>query len=298
MQAEKFEENRMKVRLLLCFLVAAFLLPALGAAQQAQMQQMQPLTFWYEYTINPGKEADFMELVKTVGQPVRNKLMDEGVVLAWGMEVDLLRIPGSPTHLIWYSVADYAGVEKVESAMRAQIARLDEEAGRSGMTKKGTKTAGVSERIRDVADISKTRDYLTRDLVFVTASGAPPADLLPWTRFAFVKVKPGKGPEYRKAWDKYNKPIYDKLIADGVILACGLSVEEVRTDGAFTHFTWFATKNLGDMDKVRTAFLADRDRRSQEEQDAMTGLFANLLDLDASRQEVTRSLIFHLPKPK
>jgi hypothetical protein len=287
----------MKVRLLLCFLVVALLLPAFASAQQTPMAR-QPLTFWYEYTINPGKEADFMELVKTVGQPVRDKLMDEGVVLAWGLDVDLLRVPGYATHIIWYSVADYAGVEKVDNAMRAHIAKLDEESSKSGMTKKGTKTAGVSDRLREIADISKTHDFLTRDLVFNVASGTPPANLLPWTRFAFVKVKPGKGPEFRHTWDKYNKPIYDKLLADGVILAYGLSIEEIRTDGDFTHFTWFVTKDLSDMDKVRNAFNADRDRRSQEEQDAVTGMFASLLDLDASRQEVTRSVIFHLPTPK
>jgi hypothetical protein len=279
----------MKLRLLLCLLLVILLFPAFAPAQQAQMQ---PLTFWYEYSINPGKDADFLELVKTVGQPVRDKLMADGVVLAWGLEVDLLRVPGSATHIIWYSVADYAGVEKVQAAMQAQIAKLDEDAGKAGMTKKGTKTAGVNERIRDISDVSKTRDYLTRDLIFKTASGAPPAGLLPWTRFAFVKVKPGKGSEFRKAWEKYNMPVYDKLVADGVIIAYGLSVEEIRTAGEFTHFTWFATKSLGDMDKVRAAFLADRDRRSQEEQDAMTGLFNGLLDLDASRQDVTRSVIF------
>jgi hypothetical protein len=283
----------MKLRLVLCLLVMALLLPALGFAQQAPMAR-QPLTFWYEYSINPGKDADFMELVKTVGQPVRDKLMADGVVLAWGLDVDLLRVPGAATHMIWYSVADYAGVEKVQTAMQAQITKLDEEAGKSGMMKKGTKTAGVSERIREISDVSKTRDYLTRDLIFKTASGAPPADLLPWTRFAFVKVKPGKGAEYRKAWEKYNMPVYDKLVVDGVILAYGLSVEEIRTDGEFTHFIWFATKNLGDMDKVRAAFLADRDRRSQEEQDAVTNTLTGLLDLDASRQEVTRSVIFHV----
>jgi hypothetical protein len=287
----------MKVRLLLCFLVVALLLPAIGSAQQTPMAR-QPLTFWYEYSINPGKEADFMELVKSVGQPVRDKLMDEGVVLAWGLDVDLLRIPGAATHIIWYSVADLAGVEKVDAAMRAQIAKLDEEAGKSGMTKKGTKTSGVSDRMREIADLSKTHDFLTRDLVFNVASGTPPANLLPWTRFAFVKVKPGKGPEFRRAWDKYNKPIYDKLLADGAIVAYGLSVEEIRTEGDFTHFTWFATKELGDMEKVRSVFLADRDHRSQEEQDALTNLLTSLVDADASRQEVTRSIIFHLPKAK
>jgi hypothetical protein len=49
---------------------------------------------------------------------------------------------------------------------------------------------------------------------------------------------------------------------------------------------------------VRAAFLADRDRRSQEEQDSLTHLFASLQDLDASRSLVLRSLIFHGPTPK
>ncbi|HET8966504.1 MAG TPA: hypothetical protein VFN20_09840, partial [Candidatus Acidoferrum sp.] len=57
-------------------------------------------------------------------------------------------------------------------------------------------------------------------------------------------------------------------------------------------------KDLASLDKVRAAFLADRDRRSQEEQDSLTHLFASLQDLDASRSLVLRSLIFHGPTPK
>lgn len=279
----------MKLRLVFCLLVA-LLLPALSSAQQPQMQ---PLTFWYGYHVNPGKETEFLDLVKTVGQPVRDKLMDEGVVLAWGVETPLLRVPGDATHFIWYTVADYAGVEKVGDAMKAQIAKLDSEAEKGGMAKKGAKPMGVSARIAEVADLSKTHDFLTRDLVSNVTSN-PPANVLPWVRYAFVKVKPGKAAEFRKAWEKYNKPVYDKLLADGSILAYGLSVEEIRTEGDFTHFTWVAAKDLASMDKVRNAFNADRDRRSQEEQDAMTGLFVSLLDLDASRQEVSHALIFHL----
>jgi hypothetical protein len=283
----------MKLRLLPSLLVA-LLLPALSFAQQPQMQ---PLTFWYGYHVNPGKESEFLDLIKTVGQPVRDKLMDEGVVLAWGVDVPLLRVPGEATHLIWYAVADYAGVEKVGAAMKAQIAKLDDEAAKGGVAKKGVKPAGVSDRIREIVDLQKTHDFLTRDLI-LGISPSLPANVLPWTRFAFVKVKPGKGAEFRKAWEKYNKPIYDKLLADGVILAYGLSIEEVRTSGEFTHFAWVSTNNLADMDKLRTAFNADRDRRSQEEQDAVTSLFASLLDVDASRQEVNQSIIFHVRAPK
>lgn len=69
-------------------------------------------------------------------------------------------------------------------------------------------------------------------------------------------------------------------------------------DGDFTHFTWYDVKDLASFDKVRAVFVADRDRRSQEEQDALTHLFVSLQDADAARSEVGRSLIFHVSTPK
>ena len=286
----------MKKRLILC-LFAVLLSCISSAAQQAQ-PQMQPLTFWYEYTVNPGKEDEFMELVKTVGQPVRDKLMADGIVMAWGVETPLLRVPGNATHVIWYAVSDYSGVDKVDSAMRAQIVKLNDEAAKSGTTKKGQKpAASVTARLGEVADMSKVHDYLTRDLV-IGFSPSSAAGSLPFVRYNFAKVKPGKGSDYRKAWEKYNKPIFEKLAADGVVLAYGLSVEDIRTDGDFTHYVWYAVKDLASFDKVRAAFLADRDRRSQEEQDSLTSLFVSLQDVDASRSQVVRSLIFHVPTPK
>jgi hypothetical protein len=59
-----------------------------------------------------------------------------------------------------------------------------------------------------------------------------------------------------------------------------------------------ATKDLASLDKIRTTFLADRDKRSAEEQAAIIDLFSGLTDPDAARSELTRSLIFHLPNPK
>jgi hypothetical protein len=268
-----------------------------SSAQQAQ-PAVQPLTFWYEYTINPGKEDEFLDLVKTVGQPVRDKLMADGVILAWGLQTPLLRVPGTATHTIWYVVNDYAALEKVDSAMRAQITKFNEEAAKSGALKKGSKpAASLTARLGEIADMSKVHDYLTRDLV----SGQynfPPAGTLPYTRFNFFKAKPGKGADFRKAWEKYNKPVFDKLVADGVVLGYGFAVEEIRTEGEFTHFVWYDTKDLASLDKVRAAFLADRDRRSQEEQDSLTHLFASLQDPDATRSEVLRSLIFRAAPPK
>jgi hypothetical protein len=266
-----------------------------SAAQQAKPQ---PLIFWYVYTIQPGKEDEFVDLVKTVGQPVRDKLMADGVIQAWGLQASMLRVPGNGTHWIWYVVNDWSGIEKVDAAMRAQIAKMSSSDSTLAAGKKGQKPAAAPmDRLAQIADLSKVHDYITRDLVS-NESATTPAGVLPYTRYAFVKVKPGKASDYRKAWEKYNKPVLDKLVADGVILGYGLDVEEVRTSGEFTHFSWVDAKDLAAMDKFRAAFTADREHRTQEEQDAISNLFNSLLDGDATRGEMARSLIFHVPAAK
>ena len=276
----------------------AFILVCWSATLSQQAQpQLQPLTFFYEYTVNPGQEEEFWSLVKTVGQPVRDKFLADGVVHAWGIEVPLLRSPGGPTHLIWFTVSDWAGVEKVLNGMAAQLAKLAaEEAKAADAARKNRQKPAMTtaERTRAVFDASKTRDWLTRDLVIGLTSAEPPAGLLPYTRYGWVKVRPGKGGEYRKAWEKYNKPVLDKLLSDGVILAYGLAVEEVKTDGNFTHFTWAATPNLAAADKATAAFAADRARRSQDERDDISALFASLTDPDAARSAVTRAVVFRV----
>ena len=281
----------MKKRILFC-VMAVFLY---SNRINAQQKTPESLTFWYDYTVNPGKEEQFLDLVKTIGAPVRDKLLAEGVINAWGVEVPLLRVPGNSTHTIWYAVENYASVEKVETAMRAQIAKLTEESSKAGVTKKGqTNGAGPTAKLGEAVDMSRTHDFLTRDVEFGINPLVAAPGLLPYIRFNFIKVHPGKGAEYRKTWEKYNKPVLDQLMADGVILVYGLSVEDVRTSGDFTHFTWYVLKDLSSMDKVRAAFNSDRDHRSQEAQDAIVSLFASLTDMDASRSEIDREIIFHV----
>ncbi len=276
------------------------LLLCCAAAGQQTPPQPQPLTFYYDYKVNPGKEEDFMNLIRTVGAPVRDKLMADGVVLAWGMETPILRYPGGTTHLIWFTVANWDGVEKVLNGMEAQLAKLaadEAKAAEAPRAKRQQPAKTTAERTREVFDMSKTRDWLTRDLV--SGFGPPPsAGSLPFVRYNFVKVKPGKGPAYRSAWEKYSKPVYDKLVADGVVLAYGLAAEEVKTDGDFTHFLWVATANMAAADKIGPTFAADRARRSEEERNAITDTFLSLIEPDMSRSVVTRSRIFRLPAMK
>ena len=260
--------------LLVCFAV-------LG---QQTPTQPQPLTFYYDYHVNPGKEEEFMNLIKTVGAPVRDKLMADGVILAWGMETPILRYPGGTTNLIWFSVANMEGVDKVLMAMEAQQAKLEAEA-------KANKSKPPSVRIAEAVDMSKTRDWLTVDQVFQVGPNPAPG-VLPVTRYNFIKVKPGMAADYRRTWEKYNKPVFDKLVADGVVLAYGLAAEDVKTDGEFTHFVWIATANMAAADKIGPAFTADRARRSEEERNAINDAFSSVLEPDMARSIITRSRIF------
>jgi hypothetical protein len=213
------------------------------------------------------------------------------VVTAWGVEVPLLRYPGGPTHTIWYSTNDWAGVAKVQAAMAEQLAK-------PAAAAKGGRALTNAERSLEVFDVAKTRDWLTRDLEAGYAKANPAPGTLPVTRYSFVKVHPGKGREYRQLFDKYNKPVLEKLTADGVILAWGLAVEDIKTAGEFTHFSWIVAPDMAAFDKLRAAFNADRDKRSQEERDSITASFGALLDSDASRTSVARSLIFKVAAAK
>ncbi len=285
------------MRKLILVSITVLLCCCAAAAQQSQTQP-QSLTFYYDYHVVPGKEEEFMNLVKLVGAPVRDKLLAEGVVLAWGIETPVLRYPGGTTHLIWFSVANWDGVEKVMNAMEAQLAKLAADdakaadAARASKQKPGMTTA---ERTREIFDMSKTRDWLTRDLI--SGYGPPPAaGALPVVRYNFIKAKAGKSATYRAAWEKYNKPVYDKLVADGVVLAYGFATEEVKTDGDFTNFVWYATANMATLEKVGPAFNADRARRSAEERDAINELFNSVTEPDKARSIVTRSRIFRAPQ--
>lgn len=283
-------------RLLFVPLTLLWLICAAPTMLQAQQPAPTPgaLTFYYDYSVVPGKEQELNTLINTVGAPVRDKLLAEGVILAWGMETPILRYPGGTTHLIWFSVANWAGLEKVLDAMEARLAKLaaDEAMAARGKPRPPMTTA---ERARAVFDGSKTRDWLTRDLV-ANYGPNPPAGTLPVTRYNFIKVKPGKGNDYRRAWEKYNKPVFDKLVADRVVLAYGLAQEEVKTDGEFTHFVWIATANMADADKVGAAFAADRARRSEKDRNEITEEFLNATEPDKARSIVTRSRIFKLGK--
>lgn len=277
--------------------VVVLLALALMWCAAAGAQQVQPLTVVSDYTIRPGKEADFMELVRTVGAPVRDKLMAEGVIFGWGIDVPLMEMPGQATHSIWYTVAGWDGIQKVQAGMAAQIEKMRAES-KAPMAKGAKPGKSFDERVAEVFDNSKTRQWVFRELDTNFTNTPPPADLLPYSRINLVTIKPGKYGEWKAAWDKYNKPVFDKLIASGAIGGVGIGTEDSRTAGEFTHYTYVSVTNLGAFDQVRNAFIADRNARSAEERAAIGETFNSLTDPTMARQFMLRAIVFRVAPPK
>ena len=267
----------------------------------AAAQQTQPVTFITDYWVKPGKEEDFLNVVNTVGGPVRDKLMAEGVVWAWGVDVPVLRMPGQPTHSIWYDVAGWDGVEKVRAGIQARVDEINAQDKKASdeAKKKGQKPPkSFMERWEETVDTGKIRDWVFRNLYVKATSAAPPAGALPYSRIYMVTVKPGKYADWRAAFDKYIKPTLDGLVDNGTINAWGLGAEEVRTDGNFTHFVWISYPNLAAMEKQRNTFGELNSKRSMEESAHITWLFTESSDSNASRSFILRAIIFKVAPPK
>ena len=127
-------------------------------------------------------------------------------------------------------------------------------------------------------------DTLVRHLFFNMKK--PPAGSLPYTNLYSVKVKPGKMGEYSQAFEKYQKPIYDKLVADGAILGYAVDTEVIHTEAGNTVWILAVMADLSGKDKMMAATSAAPDRRA-------ASVLMNGLTVEGShRDNISQAVIF------
>ncbi|HXE74039.1 MAG TPA: hypothetical protein VNN18_00180 [Candidatus Xenobia bacterium] len=267
----------MKTRLLLA-LAMSLLFVASAAAQQ-----VEPIIYVADFTVKPGKNADFMDLVKKYDAPVFDQLLKDGVITAWGVDVPVLHTAGGSTHSFWWAMPNVGALEKVSAALEE-------------MEKKHA-GEGIQEKFLATVDVSKHADVLLREIITGSSATPPANDQGGYLWLTFVKVNPGKGDEFRKVWTEYNKPVYDKLVAEGALHGYAVGVEEAKTTDSFTHYVAVSMPNLAARDKVNAAFKADRDARTAADRSIIMHSFLGVLDATATRAYILRSVIFRAAQP-
>jgi hypothetical protein len=258
----------------------ALALPGIAAAQG-----LQPVLMVAECPVFPGKEAAFLQATARFG-PAFEKLMASGDVLSWGVGSAMLHRPGVAGFYPWYTARDMGAVERIENALDA-LGAGDERAAKAARAAGKPAPKGLFETWLSTFDVAKHRDVLYREEI-VEFGKAAPAGAKPYLWVTWVRALPGKARDVKAAWEKYRKPVYARLVAEGAIGGYGFATEELKSTDEFTHMIWLSLPDLGAREKVRDAL----DAIPEAEKNAAQQAFLAAIDPSASRSTVLKSEMF------
>lgn len=234
-----------------CF--AAFVL-SLAAPLLAQEAALARVSLW---KVKRTHWRSYVENWEQNQKPTLERLLSEGKIKDFGLVSTYIHDGSEYTHVGWVSANDLTGLEAVAAANQAR-------------------NSGLSDQERDrrsaefTSSIDGHSDELVRSLVFESRPTNTDSGYFMTSSF---RVKRGHNSAWRDHWNKYTKPVYEKLLAEGAILCYGLDVDMIHTGEPGTHTEWVGLPSAEAHTKMRAAFRADRDRRSEEERRAIQEAF-------------------------
>jgi hypothetical protein len=119
----------------------------------------------------------------------------------------------------------------------------------------------------------------------------------PITVASFFKVMPGKGETVMELFKKYDKPVLDKLMAEGTITGWGVGRPWVHTNGAWNLLFWINALDMGAHEKVDQAFEVAEKGRSAAENKKIEDTFYAAVAMDAHRDGVYRQVAGKAGRP-
>ncbi len=103
-------------------------------------------------------------------------------------------------------------------------------------------------------------------LLLAALSVAAQEGMRPVSYLAEIRVNPGYESKVVDLIKKYDKPVFDRLVAEGTVIAWGLDAKMVHNEGGTTHMFWWVTADFAGQDKVFAALfgieMADADEKA------------------------------------
>lgn len=184
-------------------------------------------------------------------KPILDKFLADGTIIEYGFETAALHTPEGYTHTRWITAENRGKLETAIGAIVAAYEKMPAEQ-RAKMEKD-------AERM-----VKKHRDYLVSTAGY---RGKPGQMTKGFGVESFFQAKPGKLTELKELWAKYNKPVMDQLLNDGVVLAAGMDTEDYHTEEPGGVVLWYIIPDMAADDKVDKAFEDARAKLSPEERD-------------------------------
>lgn len=217
--------------------LAALLMIALAPLASAQ-EDSGPITWLSFETTKPGKSRDLIGATIKEDGPMYDELLANGTLHSWGIAIPIVHSPRSHmNYMLWATMSDWSKVTDLQGGfMKLFASRTPEQM-----------AAGQKAYQESVIDGSH-HDSIIRHNVFGEAEEGPPPQYL---RIGYYQATPGNDSKVTEFYKKHIQPVYEKLMADGVISSFGLSSQEIHGAGDWTHAGWFTMSNLGAIDTVQ-----------------------------------------------
>lgn len=206
--------------------------------------QIPKLTWLRYYTVVPGKDAEFLRMLRETQDGMLASLIAEKKVTNWGVAVPLSHNETTWTHLQYISVSDWSGIEAVMNKAQAMMASLSE-----------------ADRNR-VADLFVTgiapngvRDSVLRHTV--RSEKVPPKDFK--LRYLVINehpIAPGREVDAVQLFNEWAKPIFVDLESKGRVGPWGQSRQDIVIQDGWTFLVWYFLNDLGGLDDVTNSLMA------------------------------------------
>jgi hypothetical protein len=209
-------------------------------------QWTAPRAQWGEFLKNDDEEKS------TLDKPVA-----DGTLIAYGSFVNLIHQEGEPTHGSWMSATSEGRLAK---ALEAQWSR-------PGLTS-------------PMLAASKHWDYITVSRIHNSRPGTWSGGYLSGSQW---QVKPGDMREFNELEKSTLIPVFDKLLADGVVNSYSLDTEDFHTQKIGLAIFYFTTPDADALDKVDKALSEAFDKAPM-----FGAAFRSLVDREGHRDFLDR----------
>lgn len=127
-------------------------------------------------------------------------------------------------------------------------------------------------------------------LLCIVAPLAAQDDAGNYYREALLDVKRTHWSSYEENFTKNQKPILDKLLAEGVITEWAMTARSIHTEDGYTHATWWSGKDLASLQRVIDAFGERDEKLSEAERKKRTAELTG--SIENHRDTLGQSLLF------
>jgi len=134
--------------------------------------------------------------------------------------------------------------------------------------------------------------FVMAALMLLPALAAAQDEPEPLTWVGMFEIKPGADVQYEKVFEKYDKPLFDQLIADGKAMSWGLGYE-MAGPGGYDYVIWITVPGWAGIGAVEAMFDERYEGMAEEELTSMIEEYVAVAEPGTQQTQLLRHEVFN-----